>query len=207
MLKSYLLAAGVRHSIMVNGDDSLVVVERSSVMKLQDLTMFSNFGFNMKFEVAYSIEQAEFCQHRLIYTDYGPTMARNPIRVLGRTGWSTGKLSPRKRKGHVLTLGFCERAASWGVPIASELANRMIDKCQGAQVRYINPWLYERYSSMKWWRTLTPPRISMETRLSFESAWGIGPDEQKRIEDSIRIVLTMGPTERHLGEFQKLLGC
>lgn len=206
MLKVFCERAGVRHSIMVNGDDSLVVVERSALPKLRDLSIFKDFGFNMKFEVAFDVEQAEFCQSRLVHTKYGPTMARNPERVLGRSTWSTSKLAGSRKRGHLLTLGHCERAASWGVPIASVLATKMIQAAGNAKPRFINPWLFERYQQMRWWRAGQEPIIDLETRLSYEQAWGVSPERQLHIERSIVVRPTLRPSEKQRGQYRLLLG-
>lgn len=205
LLTCFLESHGVfKHSIMVNGDDSVVVIERAQLAPLRDLSLFEEYGFDMKFEVAYEFEQVDFCQARPVETDYGWTMARRPDRIMGRTSWSTLNLSKSKARGFVRTLGMCERAASWGLPIASALATAMISSTVGATPRLLTPWLSEHYALMrKWWKR-GEPTISLQTRLNFSEAWNISVEEQLAIEKSIRVRVLARPTEAQLVEYSLL---
>lgn len=194
LLKGFLDLVDVKGSIYVNGDDSVVVIERRDLFKTTDMSYFHQMGFNMKYEVAKDIDEVEFCQARLLETDYGFTMARNPWRVIGKTGWSTTNYGKRKARDHVHTLGLCERAASWGIPIASAVASAFLKATPGGKYRYLTPWLNNHYASMrKWWKT-GEPRISIQTRVNFEMVWGIPVSEQHSIENSIRVKMLKGLT-------------
>lgn len=190
MLSMFLKHVGVKGSIYVNGDDSVIVINRSDLGKTRDMTFFKECGFNMKYEVATSMNELEFCQARLIETDYGYTMARNPARVIGKAGWSTLGLAKRNKiRDYVHTIGMCERAASWGVPIASAMATAFIKATPCGRKRVITPWLQNHYESMqKWWK-VGEPKISLQTRLNFEDAWGVTVAEQLRLERSIKVRL------------------
>lgn len=190
LLKGFLLHLQIKGSIYVNGDDSVVVIERRNLSKTKDMAYFKRFGFNMKYEVATSLSEVEFCQARLLETDYGFTMARNPARIIGKMGWSTASYGARKVRSHVHTLGLCERAASWGVPIASSIATAFIEATPWAKFRVLNTWLREYYASMqKWWKQGAPV-ISMQTRVNYENTWGITVAEQIAFENSIKVVIS-----------------
>lgn len=206
MLTTYLQQSGItKHSILVNGDDSVVVIERSQLPHSRDLSLFQQYGFNMKYEVALTFSELEFCQSRPVLTDYGWTMARNPIRVMGRTSWSVNKYGKTKMRAFVHTLGKCERAASWGVPIASALATKMIQATPGAAMLRLSPWLEDHYNRMhKWWK-LGEPKISMETRNNFADAWGISPADQIAIEESIKIDVLARPSPQQLETYYELI--
>lgn len=206
MLKLYLTNNGIhKHSIMVNGDDSVIVIERSQLSASRNISIFHSLGFNMKFEVALEFNQLEFCQARPIFTDYGWTMARRPERVLGRTSWSVNNYGRSKMRAFIHTLGLCERAASWGVPIASALATKMIQATPGAARIRLSPWLEEHYNRMRRWWKLGEPTISLETRQNFADAWGISVEEQYHIERSIKISVNAVPTEVQLCEYHELI--
>lgn len=184
MLTFYLKRHNIKHSLMVNGDDSLVVINMSDLSKAQDISLFKQLGFNMKFEYTRDIHKAEFCQSRLIFTDYGPTMARNPARIMGRTSWSTQNFSRQRGIDYIHTLGLCERAASWGVPVASSMATKMIEYTKNGKKLSLGPWMDEWFQIVnKPWRT-GEPIISLETRISFEKAWDMTPAEQIACENS-----------------------
>jgi len=204
MLKSFLLHNQVKGSILVNGDDSVVVIERTHLCRVSDMSFFKELGFNMKFEVAHNIDEVEFCQARIIETDYGVTMARNPARVMGRTSFRTTRAGKGEQRAFINTLGLCERAASWGVPIASAMASKMIEEAGTNRKIYINPWLEKHYAEMqKWWKT-GDPSISLQTRCNFERVWGITVEEQLRIENSIRVKILAKPTAKQWEEYHYL---
>jgi hypothetical protein len=204
MLISYLARVGIsKYSVLVNGDDSIVVIEKKDEIKSQDLTYFKEAGFNMKYEVAYEIGKAEFCQSRLIETDYGYTMARNPYRVMGRTSWTTTARKKKYYRAFINTLGLCERAASWGVPIASVMATKMIKVANTDKQVYLSPWVRENYNNMKKWWKNGEPVISLNTRLSFADAWDISCEEQIRLENSIKVKVLMRPNKQHIDEYDE----
>jgi hypothetical protein len=205
MLTAYMETQGVRHSLLVNGDDSLIVISKADLEKARDISCFKSYGFNMKFEVAHTINQAEFCQSRYMESDYGPTMARKPARIMGRTSWTTRDYGQSKIRAFVNTLGLCERAASFGVPIASTMATCMIQAAQTTKQIELKPWLKEHYLKMKKpWKT-GHPTISLEARLSFQEAWDISPEEQLDIENSIKVKLMLTRHPRHEEEYEELI--
>jgi len=199
LLKGFLHSLDIKGSIYVNGDDSVVVIERKHLGLTANMDYFKNLGFNMKYEVADTLDQLEFCQARLMETDYGFTMARNPERVIGKTGWCVRDYGKRRARDHVHTLGLCERAASWGVPIASAMATAFLKATPTGKYVALSPWLNDHYNSMrKWWKT-GEPKISLQTRVNFENVWGISVSEQFAIERSMRVRLLREPTaiQRH----------
>jgi hypothetical protein len=206
MLTAYLESNNIfKHSIMVNGDDSVVVIERAQLQASRDLTLFKQYGFNMKFEVALQFSDLEFCQSKPVHTDYGWTMARNPIRVMGRTSWSVNKYGKGKMRAFIHTLGRCERAASWGIPIASTLATKMIQATPGAAMLRLSPWLEEHYNRMRKWWKLGEPTISLETRNNFSDAWGISPQEQMDIERNTCVTVLARPNMQQLDTYHELI--
>lgn len=206
LLKTYLVKAQIfKHSILVNGDDSIVVIEQSQLSQARDLSVFKQLGFNMKFEVALEFNQLEFCQSKPVLSDYGWTMARNPLRVMGRTSWSVNNYGKRKMRAFVHTLGLCERAASWGMPIASHMATAMIQATPGAARLQLSPWLEDHYNRMQRWWKLGKPIISIDTRNNFAESWGISPTEQVRIEQSILVRVLSKPTVSQLLAYDDLV--
>jgi hypothetical protein len=205
MLTQFLRVCKVKGSILVNGDDSVVVISRKDLHKVRDMSFFKSLGFNMKFEVAMTINEVEFCQSRPLETDYGMTMARNPIRVMGRTSYRTKRVGKQLHRAFINTLGLCERAASWGVPIASQMATAMIETAKTEKRIFLNPWLESHYAAMnKWWK-VGPPTISLSTRINFEIVWGISVPEQLRIEKSISVSLAPKPTKQQWEHYNLII--
>jgi hypothetical protein len=194
MLKSYLAQHQIRGSIMVNGDDSLVVINATDVSKAKNLSIFTKFGFNMKFDIAYNIHKADFCQSRLFYSDYGPMMALTPERGIDRAGWTTMKYSFQNARAYVNTIGKCNRAAHWACPVLYKLATMMIQAANTSQEVWLRPyWAEYKQMLSKWWRK-EEPTISMAARLSYEEAWDIPVTEQIRREQNMKVQVTYEPT-------------
>lgn len=206
MLTQYLKTAGVKGSIMVNGDDSLVVVSRVNLSKLMDIKIFKTFGFSMKFDVAYDIQEAEFCQSRLVWTDYGPAMSLNPLRAINRLAWTTEKYSARHARQYVNTVALCNRAAHWGMPILYPLAEalkRLVKSEKEILMRtYDHEW---RQMLQRWWRLKDLATISLDTRLSFERAWGISVYHQEQMECNLRTKVIYAPTQEQLMNYHYML--
>jgi len=195
MLTQFLFTCSVKGSILVNGDDSVVVIGRKDLHKVRNMEFFKKLGFNMKFEVAFTLHDVEFCQARPLETDYGLTMARNPMRVMGRTSYRTKRVGKQLHRAFINTLGLCERAASWGVPIASEMATAMIEAASTEKKIFLSPWLENHYANMRKWWKIGCPTISLATRINFEIVWGISVTEQFRIEKSIHVNLVPKPSK------------
>lgn len=194
MLTRYLDLAGVKGSILVNGDDSVLVLDRSD-LHLLDERCFKRWGFNMKREVVYSIDDVEFCQAKIVRTEYGVTMARNPVRVLRRTGWST--ILYRDKASFARGLGLCENAASYGVPIAGVIGQKLME-FGSTRPRFVNTYMYDLFKLMDApWKRFKP-NITSEARVSYYLAWGITPADQIIIENSFKPTLTPVCTEEQI---------
>lgn len=198
MLRQWLKLANVNGSILVNGDDSVVVIEHEDLNKMRDMTCFNRWGFNMKLGVAHGLHEVEFCQSKVIRSDYGLVMARNPVRVMRRTGWTTTYRRDQKR--FLLGLGLCENAASFGVPIAGPLAKLMIQAGGGTPI-FSGSYEYETFRKLDSpWKHL-PMSISGETRVSYWQAWGITPEEQIKIETSAYVGVIRECTEKQVRSY------
>lgn len=71
---------GVKHSIMLDGDDSVVIVEKEALDKL-DFSHFERMGFQTKWEVNTEMTKVVFCQKQIVFSN-PPTMCRDFHRAL-----------------------------------------------------------------------------------------------------------------------------
>lgn len=182
MLESYLDDCGVSGAVYVDGDDSVVVVDRSSVSKLLPVKQyFLEFGMEMKYEATGEMSQVDFCQCRPVNVDGSWVLCRDPKRVMVRPLWTT-RVMGRKLAGRYLKgLGLGEIAVNWGLPLGGALGKRLYELGEG------KPWSYEFHPGMKareYGRTDTP-EPSFGTRMSYFEAWGVSPEEQVAVERSI----------------------
>lgn len=187
MLQQWLNDANVPGSIYVDGDDSVIVISRLHLQTMLQAfggpqSYFTRFGMRTKSEIAYSYQEAEFCQSRPVCILGSWRMCRNPTRVADRTGWTTRKWPARFIKRYIYSLGLCELSVGSGVPIHQSVALSLIRRAgqqkywSRIEEHYIAS--RERYSGTR----AAPRSIDYQSRLSFEAAWGITPQEQIRIE-------------------------
>lgn len=177
MLSAFLDHYGLRGSLYVDGDDSVVIIENYG--KDYSLDFFTQFGMKTKGCAVTEFSQVEFCQTRPVKLDHGWTMVRNPLRTLLRTPWTTKQLTKKNTPHYLASIGRCELALGMGAPIGqylgyklSQLSSRHIV----TDLEYVAK--QQQYRPLR--AKLVPP--SSEARISYFEAWGITPGQQIAIE-------------------------
>lgn len=171
-LRSWLKMAGVRGEMMLDGDDSIIVVERSQLHRL-DPIHFPKFGFTTKMQVVYTLSEVEFCQAK--YLDcQPPRFARNPLRALSRLNISVRNYHGPGWYRYLAGVGCAESAVSVGVPIL-ETVGRKLARLHKVPIFDTETWYKASTSG-------TVAAITPEVRDSYYQAWGIPPDRQVAIE-------------------------
>lgn len=177
---------GVKSSMYVDGDDSVVIIEKRDRSKLPDLkSTMAAMSMETKIEETDDFESVDFCQSRPVITAEGWKLVRNPIRVISRAGWCVYNMPRSLIERWVRSVGLCEQVTGRGVPILQTLGEKMAEAGAGAyletdkhhEARLLQHTV-ERVRSLE---------ITPEARASFERAWGITSDEQVAIERSLRV--------------------
>jgi len=117
----------IKARVHVNGDDSVVMLERSEANKLLPLGFFRNF--NMETELERVTD--EFC--KIIYCQASPIrvlnnnqvvwyMVKEPIRTLSRLQYCDVRFMPIVDR-FLAGVGLCESAVNSGIPITQSIAN------------------------------------------------------------------------------------
>lgn len=184
MLRDYLDQAGVRGSIYVDGDDSVVIIDRRQLCKLPGVEWFLQYGMETKLEFADSFSQIEFCQTRPVNINGRWRMTRNWERALSRDLWTTKVRDRRAWPSMLSSIGMCNLACSQGVPILQAFAVAIMARGNGKLLRTIDEY-YRAKLERPVWNKLQPEVISDRTRQSFEHAWGVSPEQQKELESII----------------------
>jgi hypothetical protein len=181
ILDSWLERYGIRYQIYLDGDDSLVVIERRH-KHLVDINYLKNYGQVTKSSYAYQLEHIEFCSTRPVFNGVGYTMVRDPARVIARIGWVVKSLSMRQRSAYVHSVGLCEAALNIGVPIMGVLGPRIAAMGKG----------YYRIDREYWVKLAHldtskcySRHITNAARYSMEAAYGISPSEQRMLENQL----------------------
>lgn len=167
---------GKKAAYYIDGDDSVVICESVQVPKLD----FSQFGMSTKAELAYELEKIEFCQCRPVEGAREWVMARNPMRALRRLPWVVGSKHLQAIPRYIKSVGMCELALNPGVPVLQAVGQSMLKFGSG---RYL-------HTDRHWAAKLMPQgpesarfiSVPYRSRLSYENAWGISPDEQLEFE-------------------------
>lgn len=181
-----------RYQIMNDGDDCLVLVERSELERLRSNLpkIFLEFGQELKLEnITDDIQQVVFCQSKYTFNGDEWVMARNWKKVLsqsccGTKHWNDPALVP----GMFGLIGDCEVAQHRGIPILQVFGERLQQLSGGARSRllHLDSSYQYRIGSWKLDLKVKPKEITWESRFQFELTWGVSVAEQLEIERIIK---------------------
>lgn len=209
-LTVFLSSVGIKYyTFSVNGDDSYVVIERRDLYKItSNMDKWELMGLRMKMSYTDVFEELEFCQSKPLLTDYGWTMARDPRRVLTRTGWATTFYGKKAYANYVFALGIGELATNWGVPINARVGYALmkLGRRRGARFREdISRKMRISLENQRYWRHFEYPTISDAVRYRFHRSWGVSFVDQKRVESDYCVLDNMGVTADQYDAYMYLL--
>lgn len=186
--------------MLCDGDDVLLFIDKSNLQSMQELPrLYLEHGFKIKLEnITNEFTKVQFCQTFPCHTALGPKMVSNPTRTLSRAlvgvkHWSEPKFVPR----YLALIGYCELALNMGIPILQEFAltimswGSVLPKNVHRTGRVIKALREERQ------HIIQPLPISIEARISFETATGVTIEEQRAIEGALRAL------QRHASKTDK----
>lgn len=176
---------GLKASIYVDGDDSVIVIEDEG--KPYDLSFFKQFGMVTKGESTSLFSHVEFCQTRPVELTTGWTMVRNPYRLITRMPWTVKNLGKQQRLAYLASIGRCEVALGMGAPIGQYLGLQL-SKLSGRHITTDLEWVAKQQNFRPRRAHLVEP--TLRARESYAEAWGVSIDLQKVIEAST-IALTV----------------
>lgn len=183
MLATWVKNFGITNfRITVNGDDSVVFVERDDYLRMGDLNLAYFRNFNMETEVdivADDFRKISFCQCSPIRlgNELKWFMVREPIRAISRSCYMDYK--HLYCVDRILTsLGICDLAVNSGVPLLQSYAINMIDMGSGKPLGSVDVMPFK--STGRLVSQITS--INYTTRYDFEIAFGISVRDQLRME-------------------------
>jgi len=162
--------------IIVDGDDSVIKIERCDLYKV-DATELSSLNFGTTYSVVDEFCMIDFCQCKPINTINGWLMVRAPQRMIERSttciesAYTTAELFKR----WLYTVGQCEKTCNSGVPVLSAYCDALMTA--HTDVISINDDTTKRIIKGKHSDTIT----SM-ARITFAHAFGISPLQQIELE-------------------------
>jgi len=187
--KAWLRDSGVLGTVYCDGDDVVVIVEAADVNRLLPVTQFfAKLGMETKFDakqIVRHFEHLEFCQCRPVEVNGNWRMVRNPVRVLSRMLVTPHRIqSSKEMLVYRKSIGMCELACSYGVPVLQSLANGFINNGKGKFDARVQSEFHRLKFEQSPLEAKSQP-ISIDTRLSFELAWGISMAEQLLLETEV----------------------
>lgn len=204
MTWSFMQSLGIgKYEYANDGDDGVLFVEGSAASSVLEAfgPWFLELGFTMKLEgVTREFERIEFCQARPVLGSRGWTMVRNPQVCLHKDSLSVKNLFTASDVSEARNLlGWCGMSLAADMPIFCEYYKRMISS-ERVDAEFTTGMQYLSYGM-----DVPVGGPSDETRISFFKAFGIAPEAQYAVENSIRTTrVNIGapvPTDVIIGDF------
>jgi len=185
---SWLEASGVRGDVLLDGDDAVIIVEKSDYDKLLPIEEYMlKLGMETVVERVDDISEVEFCQARVVLGKFGPYFCGNPLKFL-----ETMTMTAETRGAESAFQVFRSSVVGLATQNPScPMLKPFLKWCEA------NPGFAVMPQSMRYrMRTykMGPVAVvplweepTMEQRLSFGKAWGISPAEQIAFEDSATV--------------------
>lgn len=181
MLVTWLKHHGVSDfRIHVNGDDSVIIVDAKYSYLQTKLDYFNNFNMETECDrVVYDFREISYCQANPIRVTRDEKlvwyMVKEPARTISRMQYCDARYIDVIKR-YARGVGLCELAVNSGVPITQAIALWLIDKGEkplGCVDK--SPALYSG-------NDVGSKPIHSQTRCDYEVAFGVPPDDQRRIE-------------------------
>lgn len=196
LVLSYLRESGVQGSLLNNGDDCVVIMERRDfgVFSSNLATWFLDRGFKLTIEDPVdTLEQVEFCQSQPVCVNGHWRMVRTPKVSIPKDSYTIVSIqSEEDTQAWCTAVGECGLSLNYGVPVLQGLfekyvefgSGRVVSKAfKGKVVEYGN---LERLHGMRERRSGI--KIASSTRVSFYKAFGVDPTTQEVLEQEIATI-------------------
>jgi len=170
--------------IRVNGDDSVICLDRSELHKV-DLNGFGDLAFKTKTEVVFDFSQVDFCQCKPVELSSGHwRMVRNPFRVFERTAYTIKNYPDLKGYQSLAgAIGLGELACNTGIPMLQSYSLFVIQASRGRFSRHdYNEYMARRPEPNRSDLGAKAVPVSPQARESFYAAFGVSPAEQISFE-------------------------
>lgn len=193
LVLSYCRQVGVRASLINNGDDCVVLMEREdySRFSLHLSQWFLECGYNLVVEPPVDVlEQVEFCQSQPVCVDGEWRMVRQPKTSVSKDSYTIVSLQTTGDcESWCKAVGDCGLTLTAGVPCLQDLYlnYKVAGKDRNPSRRFRNLVIewgnVERMRGLATQSKLLP--IAASTRVSYYKAFGISPNLQVACEKAL----------------------
>lgn len=188
---------GVPMEVANDGDDCVVIMERSDAAAFQAAVSQHFLSAGMSIEVGDPVdifEQIEFCQCRPVWNGTRYTMVRNPMKALSSDLMGAGKwVDDQARRDIVNLIGYGGGHLSAGIPIMQQFyatcrhsqpgTKGMVEFEETGFGRMVSSKLKEQHKTIT--SKVPTPEITPRSRQSFFWAFGVPPSLQVAIEATL----------------------
>lgn len=189
----------IKHSMYVDGDDSVVIIEKDDVKVLDNMQAYmKTCGMETKIEqVTETFEEVDFCQCRPVWFPTGYRLIRTPQRAFDRSGWVVKHMDRVFTDRWIRSVALCELVLGRGCPLMQEFALKMLPLGSGKYA------VTDRHHQAKQLQhsveRVQPLPIHPQTRESFWVAFGYTPEEQIQLELSLTVsrAVAVGDVQEH----------
>nr|AOC55063.1 RNA-dependent RNA polymerase [Pinela virus] len=183
IIMSWLDASSVKGHVYLDGDDSVVIIEKEDECKLVPLeNHMGALGMVTIMDRTEDFWRAEFCQSRPVLVDGTVRFIRNPQKVLATVGRSAERLDPSTAAEVLRASAMCELAMNGNAPVISKFCRRILEHLGDGRVVFSNTqlWKAEQYGIR--FKIPQGGEVDPESRYTFWRAWDIDPGMQEAYE-------------------------
>lgn len=173
-----------KYRIVVNGDDSIVMIERKDLSKY-DVDFLQSYGFKTSTNIVDEFESIDYCQCNPVITSNGWMMVRNPTRVITRTSACIDNSinTINKLTTWLASVGDCEKNVNCGVPVLQAWGQKL-SGLTNKRIKLDHRDLFGKLSN-----ATTSNVITNQARDSFFRSFGIGQQQQIYLENMINTIV------------------
>ena len=190
LVHRYAEVRGVKVKLVNNGDDCVVFMEAGDLPTFMSgfSEWFLGFGFRMTIEEpVYELEKVEFCQMHPVWTPYGYTMVRNIKKALAKDTMALVSVeNERAARTWLRAIGQCGASLAVGVPIIQEFYAFLSSQSRKDSKIMRSATMQSGFQMLSRGMAGGYRDIHPGTRVSFMTAFGITPDEQRAYEGLFR---------------------
>lgn len=193
MTYSLCKSLNITHEVMDNGDDIVVVMDRSDEDRFRAAVQpwYEALGFRMKVEpTVYELEHIEFCQMHPVFDGSGWRMVRNVVALAKDLVCTTNQ---QQASQWLQAIGLGGISLTAGMPVYQEfylwLSKFGKKRNNTSKWKLFQSSGFFRLSSMV---QRSPCEVTPAARLSFEKAFGYSFAQQESLEEMYKMLNT-GP--------------
>lgn len=179
---SLMTMLAIPFDVIINGDDSVIAIRRGDLEQFQkyEKEHFKKLGLLTKMLIKNELSEVSFCQGKVINNGHEDILVRDPVRAISHASVCTKPYGGRAWLARLRAGGECELATNPGIPVVQSFALRLMrESWRNGRVNAA----YERDLAWRKGNLRCEPRpVTERARVDFWRAFGIPPDEQRRLE-------------------------